>query len=99
MNVQEGNDNGCRCVYLWSAPQRNEGSRPQHYENGELHRFQGYCCDRGRRPILQDVYPTSKAYGGAGRFRFDPPAHLTEISPLLTQQSFLKLLVIESLSV
>ena len=49
--------------------------------------------------FLQDVYHTSKAYGGAGRFGFDPPAHLTEISPLLTQQNFLKLLVIESLSV
>ena len=49
--------------------------------------------------FLQDVYPTSKAYGGAGCFGFDPPAHLTEISPLLTQQNFLKLLVIESLSV
>ena len=49
--------------------------------------------------FLQDVYPTSKAYSGADHFGFDPPAHLTEISPLLTQQNFLKLLVIESLSV
>ena len=49
--------------------------------------------------FLQDVYHTSKAYSGAGRFGFDPPAHLTQISPLLTQQNFLKLLVIESLSV
>ena len=30
--------------------------------------------------FLQDMHPTSKAYGGAGRFRFDPPAHLTEVS-------------------
>ena len=49
--------------------------------------------------FLQDMYPTSKAYGGAGRFGFYPRAHLNEISPLLTQQNFLKLLVIESLSV
>jgi hypothetical protein len=39
--------------------------------------------------FLQAVYPTSKAYGGAGCFAFDPPAHLTGISPLLTQQNFL----------
>ena len=48
---------------------------------------------------LQDMYPTDCAYGGTGGYGFDPRAHLTEISPLLTQQSFLKLLVIESLSV
>ena len=31
--------------------------------------------------FLQDVCPTSKAYGGAGRFGFDPPAHLTDLTP------------------
>ena len=30
---------------------------------------------------LQDVYPPAKAYGGPGRFAFDPRAHLTETSP------------------
>ena len=30
--------------------------------------------------FLQDRYPTSKTYGGAGSFGFDPRAHLTEIS-------------------
>jgi hypothetical protein len=33
---------------------------------------------------LQDVYPTEWACGGAGRFGFDPRAHLTENCSLLT---------------
>lgn len=33
---------------------------------------------------LQDVYPSARAYGGAGRFAFRPEAHLTEDSPLAT---------------
>jgi len=33
---------------------------------------------------LQDVYPPARVYGGAGRFAFDPRAHLTETSPLVT---------------
>jgi len=32
---------------------------------------------------LQDVYPSARAYGGAGRFAFSPAAHLTEHSPLV----------------
>jgi hypothetical protein len=33
---------------------------------------------------LQDVYPSARQYGGAGRFALDPRAHLTEESPLAT---------------
>ena len=33
---------------------------------------------------LQQVYPSARAYGGAGRFAFDPKSHLTENSPLAT---------------
>lgn len=33
---------------------------------------------------LQHVYPKAKVYGGSGRFAFDPRAHLTEQSPLVT---------------
>lgn len=33
---------------------------------------------------LQDVYPSARAYGGAGRFAFAPQAHLTESSELVT---------------
>jgi hypothetical protein len=33
---------------------------------------------------LQQVYPSARTYGGAGRFSFDERAHLTETSPLAT---------------
>jgi len=36
---------------------------------------------------LQRVYPKAKVYGGSGRFAFDPQAHLTEDSPLVTPQN------------
>lgn len=42
----------------------------------------GVMMDEGQ--YLQDVYPTEWACGGAGRFGFDPEAHLTENSSLLT---------------
>jgi hypothetical protein len=41
--------------------------------------------------FLQDVYPTEHACGGPGRFGFDPRAHLTEHSPLLTPGNIAKL--------
>ena len=33
---------------------------------------------------LQNVYPATMNYGGTGKFGFDPRAHLTETSVLLT---------------
>ena len=41
---------------------------------------------------LQDVYPSARAYGGAGRFAFDPAAHLTEASPLVSRANADRLL-------
>jgi hypothetical protein len=49
----------------------------------------GVMEDEGR--FLQDVYPTEGDCGGPGRFGFDPRAHLTEISPLLTPKNARKL--------
>jgi len=49
----------------------------------------GVMEDEGR--FLQDVYPTEGECGGPGRFGFDPRAHLTETSPLLTPENTLKL--------
>jgi hypothetical protein len=40
---------------------------------------------------LQDVYPIGKVYGGAGKFGFDPRAHLTEASELLTPENAVRL--------
>jgi hypothetical protein len=49
----------------------------------------GATEDEGQ--FLQDVYPISKVYGGAGKFGFDPRAHLTETSSLVTPENALKL--------
>jgi hypothetical protein len=49
----------------------------------------GVFEDEGR--FLQDVYPSEDACGGPGRFGFDPRAHLTEDSDLLTTENVTKL--------
>lgn len=49
----------------------------------------GVIMDEGQ--YLQDVYPTEWECGGAGRFGFDPRSHLTEASPLLTQDKIHRL--------
>lgn len=45
----------------------------------------GVWEDEGQH--LQDVFPTAAAHGGPGRFAFDPEAHLTESSPLVSEAS------------
>lgn len=42
--------------------------------------------------FLQSVYPTAKEHGGPGRFGFDARAHLTEDSPLVTEENRARLL-------
>jgi hypothetical protein len=49
----------------------------------------GVLEDEGQ--FLQDVYPNDHAFGGAGRCGFDPRAHLTEASEVLTPENALKL--------
>ena len=49
----------------------------------------GVIMDEGQ--YLQDIYPTEWACGGAGRFGFDPQAHLTEESPLLSPTNLVRL--------
>ena len=41
---------------------------------------------------LQDVYPSARQYGGAGRFAFDERSHLTERSPLATVENAQRML-------
>jgi hypothetical protein len=41
---------------------------------------------------LQSVYPAARAYGGPGRFGFHPEAHLTERSPLVSDENRRRLL-------
>jgi sulfotransferase family protein len=45
----------------------------------------GVPADEGQH--LQSVYPAAKVYGGPGRFGFAPESHLTEASPLVSEQS------------
>lgn len=45
----------------------------------------GVPADEGQH--LQSVYPPAKVYGGPGRFGFAPEAHLTEKSPLVTEEN------------
>ena len=45
----------------------------------------GVPADEGQH--LQSVYPAAKVYGGPGRFGFAPESHLTESSPLATEES------------
>src|SRR5207244_3260590 len=49
----------------------------------------GLFLDEGQ--YLQDVYPADTFYGGVGRFGFNPQAHLTEYSPLLTSENISRL--------
>jgi hypothetical protein len=41
--------------------------------------------------LLQDVYPVASTYGGVGSFGFDPRAHRTETSNLLTAENVKRL--------
>jgi hypothetical protein len=49
----------------------------------------GAFHDEGQ--YLQNVYPADRDYGSTGKFGFDPRAHLTETSPLLTPANIAKL--------
>ncbi len=49
----------------------------------------GVLMDEGR--FLQDVYPFDGQFGEAGRFGFDPRAHRTETSELLTPENIASL--------
>lgn len=49
----------------------------------------GVLEDEGQ--YLQDVYPPDVTYGGVGRYGFDPRAHLTERSSLLTPNNVARL--------
>ncbi len=49
----------------------------------------GAATDEGQH--LQSVYPADPFFGGPGRFAFAPDAHLTEQSPLSTEESRLAL--------
>lgn len=49
----------------------------------------GYDEDEGQ--FLQSVFPIARKFGGPGKFGFTPEMHLTEQSPLMTNESRVKL--------
>jgi Sulfotransferase family len=59
------------------------------FGNCTAFRNTGVLQDEGQ--YLQDVYATDHACGGTGRFGFNPRAHLTETSDLLTPENVARL--------
>jgi hypothetical protein len=57
----------------------------------EISGFSGTGVPADEGQLLQSVYPAAKEYGGPGRFGFAPESHLTEASPLASDESARKL--------
>jgi hypothetical protein len=92
MNIHDSNHNGRRYVFICGLHRSGTsvlGRNVARMENCTGFKDTGAIEDEGQ--FLQDVYPTGKVYGGAGTFGFDPRAHLTEASELLTAENALKL--------
>ena len=54
--------------------------------------FRGTGVPEDEGQHLQDVYKAASWHGGPGRFGFDPEAHLTESTPLVTEANRARLL-------
>jgi hypothetical protein len=83
---------GCKYVFVCGLPRSGTsilGRNIARMEDCTGFSNTGMLEDEGR--FLQDVYPTEDVCGGPGRFGFDPRAHLTETSALLTQENAAKL--------
>ena len=92
MSIKHGNNIEWRYVFICGLHRSGTsllGRNVARLENCTGFKDTGVIEDEGQ--FLQDVYPTAKVYGGAGKFGFDPRAHLTETSPLLTPENALKL--------
>lgn len=61
-------------------------------EHPEVSGFSGTHVPEDEGQHLQTVYQPGRAYGGPGRFGFDPEAHLTETSALVSDASRARLL-------
>jgi len=49
--------------------------------------FSGTGVPQDEGQFLQPVYPAAKEYGGPGKFGFEDAMHLTETSPLVSQEN------------
>ncbi len=56
-------------------------------EHPRVSGFAGTGATEDEGQHLQTVYRAANEYGGPGRFGFDPDAHLTETSPLVSDES------------
>lgn len=61
-------------------------------EHPDASGFSGTGVEEDEGQHLQSVYPPAKRHGGPGRFGFDPDAHLTERSPLVSERNRARLL-------
>lgn len=89
---QNGDQTRCKYVFVCGLPRSGTsilGRNIARMESCTGLAGTGVIEDEGR--FLQDVYPTEDACGGPGRFGFDPRAHLTETSALLTPGNAAKL--------
>jgi hypothetical protein len=89
---QNGNPDRRKYVFVCGLPRSGTsvlGRNIARMENCTGFRNTGVLEDEGR--FLQNVYPTEDVLGGPGRFGFDPRAHLTETSALLTPENAAKL--------
>ncbi len=90
--MQNGDKGNCKYVFVCGLPRSGTsvlGRNVARLEDCTGFKNTGVLEDEGQ--FLQDVYATDHEYGGAGSFGFDPRAHLTETSDLLTPQNALRL--------
>ena len=82
----------CKYVFVAGLPRSGTsvlGRNIGRLENCTEFKNTGVLEDEGQ--FLQDVYPIASTYGGAGSFGFDPRAHRTETSSLLTPENVARL--------
>ena len=90
--MQSAGKSNCKYVFVCGLPRSGTsilGRNIARMENCTGLQNTGVLEDEGG--FLQDVYPTEHVCGGPGRFGFDPRAHLTEDSTLLTPGNVAKL--------
>jgi hypothetical protein len=88
-NEHKGN---CKYVFVCGLQRSGTGVLARNIgrlEHCTSSKNMGVLQDEGQ--YLQDVYPADGEYGGTGRFGFDPRAHLTETSALLTAENIARL--------
>jgi len=90
--MQDENKGNCKYVFVCGLQRSGTsvlGRNVARLENCTGFKNTGESEDEGQ--FLQDVYPVDAEYGGMSRFGFDPRAHRTETSALLTRENVAKL--------